>query len=129
MKFSLDLPCETLSVPVIRRVLGDALRGLGASEACIADLLVAASEACTNVVQHVDPSSRYEVAADIDEGRCLLRVIDQGPGFGGDPEHAAATDAESGRGLILVEALANAWDWEDLPEGKAVWARFLLPAR
>ncbi|MFD0854750.1 ATP-binding protein, partial [Actinomadura adrarensis] len=52
MKFSLALPREALSIPVIRRVLGEALRGLGVSEDCVADILVATSEACTNVIQH-----------------------------------------------------------------------------
>lgn len=115
MKFSLDLPCETLSIPVIRRVLGDALRGLGVSEACIADLLVATSEACTNVVQHVDPSSRYEVAADIDGGHCVLRVVDQGPGFGGDPERAVGTDSESGRGIKIMRALVDDVTFDSRP--------------
>ena len=40
MKFSLALPREALSIPVIRRVLGDALRGLGVSDDCIGDILV-----------------------------------------------------------------------------------------
>jgi anti-sigma regulatory factor (Ser/Thr protein kinase) len=54
------------------------------------------------------------------------RVVDSCalPPLPEDADH----NAESGRGLILVEALASAWDWEDLPEGKAVWARFLVPA-
>ena len=41
MKFSLELPREALSIPVIRRVLGDALRGLGVSEDCVGDILLA----------------------------------------------------------------------------------------
>ncbi|MEO5873698.1 MAG: ATP-binding protein, partial [Streptosporangiaceae bacterium] len=64
MKFSLALPREAMSVPVIRRVLGDALRGLGVSEDCISDILVAASEACTNVVRH-STMAEYEVVGSI----------------------------------------------------------------
>ena len=60
-------------------------------------------------------------------GKALTcRVVDSSP-LPPQPEEADH-DAESGRGLILVEALADAWDWEEQPEGKAVWARFLLPA-
>lgn len=33
-----------------------------------------------------------------------------------------AGDAESGRGLLLVEALANAWGVHERPPGKTVWA-------
>lgn len=38
------------------------------------------------------------------------------------------TDAETGRGLHIVHALAAAWGWRMLsPCGKAVWAAFQLP--
>jgi len=67
MKFSLVLPRETLSIPVIRRVLGDALHGLGVSHGCTADILVAVSEACTNAVRHAEKATRYEVITGIDE--------------------------------------------------------------
>src|SRR5919206_500594 len=99
MKFSLDLPRETLSIPVIRRVLGDTLRGLGVSDACIADLLVAASEACTNVVQHVDSASHYEVVASIAGDHCVLKVVDAGRGFETGTEKGENLDSESGRGI------------------------------
>ncbi|MEU1076812.1 MULTISPECIES: ATP-binding protein [unclassified Streptomyces] len=33
-----------------------------------------------------------------------------------------AGEAESGRGLLLVEALARAWGVEEHPPGKTVWA-------
>ena len=38
-----------------------------------------------------------------------------------------APDAESGRGLLLVEALAERWGWEHIPTwpGKVVWAELL----
>ena len=52
VKFGLMFRCETLSVPVMRRVLGDTLRGLGVDEESVYDLLLAATEACTNVLQH-----------------------------------------------------------------------------
>jgi serine/threonine-protein kinase RsbW len=68
MKFSLALPREALSIPVIRRVLGDALRALGVTEGCIADILGAISEACTNAVRHAPTASRFEVVASVDGG-------------------------------------------------------------
>jgi anti-anti-sigma factor len=37
-------------------------------------------------------------------------------GAGGD------TLAESGRGLLVVEALTHRWGWTPLPDGKVVWA-------
>ena len=94
------------------------------------DLVV--SELVTNALLHTGLGPGGEPAPvrlelELAEGALTCRVVDSSP-LPPQPEEADH-DAESGRGLILVEALANAWDWEDLPEGKAVWARFLLPAR
>jgi serine/threonine-protein kinase RsbW len=107
MKFSLDLPRETLSIPVIRRILGDTLRGLGVSETCIGDILVAISEACTNVVQHADSTCRYEVAVAVEGPQCALKVVDRGQGFHDDPPTDVHPDSESGRGLKIMKALVD----------------------
>jgi serine/threonine-protein kinase RsbW len=76
VKFCLVFPREALSVPVMRRVLGDTLRRLGADEDGIADLLLAVTEACTNVIRHSRGGAgrRYEVVASIGEGGCLVQV-------------------------------------------------------
>jgi serine/threonine-protein kinase RsbW len=89
MKFSLALPREALSIPVIRRVLGDALRGLGVSEDCVADILLATCEACTNVVKHARATARYEVLASIDDDKCVLKIVETGPAAGPVPESFA----------------------------------------
>src|SRR6266851_4903824 len=52
VKLCLVFPHEALSVPVMRRVLGDTLRRLGADEDGVADLLLAVTEACTNVIRN-----------------------------------------------------------------------------
>ena len=46
----LVFPHEALSVPVMRKVLGDTLRRFGADEEGVSDLLLAVTEACTNVL-------------------------------------------------------------------------------
>ena len=81
VRFCLMFPREALSVPVMRRVLGDTLGRLGVDEDCIGDLLLAVTEACTNVLQHGGPSHRYEVVASIDRSGCLVEVLDSGHGF------------------------------------------------
>ena len=77
VKFCLVFPHEALSVPVMRRVLGDTLRRLGADEDGVADLLLAVTEACTNVIRHGrgGPGHRYEVVASLGEGGCLVQVL------------------------------------------------------
>jgi anti-sigma regulatory factor (Ser/Thr protein kinase) len=84
VRFCLVFPRESLSVPVMRRVLGDTLRRLGVDEECICDLLLAVTEACTNVLRHAGPGLRYEVVARVGRNRCLLEVLDSGNGF--DPQ-------------------------------------------
>src|SRR5260370_2921108 len=59
VKLSLVFPREALSVPVMRHMLGDALRGLGADDDGLAELLLAVTEACTNVVRHGGAGGRY----------------------------------------------------------------------
>src|ERR1700691_4221259 len=64
-RFCLMFPRETISVPVVRRVLGETLDRIGVDEECIADLLLAVTEACTNVLKHSGPGFRYEVTASV----------------------------------------------------------------
>jgi serine/threonine-protein kinase RsbW len=116
MKFSLAMPCEALSIPVIRRVLGDALRGLGVSEDCAADILVAVSEACTNVVQHAETTTHFEVVAVLERDLCVLKVMDHGLGLRGhDSAPSVDLDAESGRGISIMRALVDDVTFDTIP--------------
>jgi serine/threonine-protein kinase RsbW len=81
VKFCLVFPREALSVPVMRHVLGDTLRGLGADDDGVADLLLAVTEACSNVVRHGGPGKRYEVLASVGTGGCLVQVVNSGRRF------------------------------------------------
>jgi len=81
VRFCLVFPREALSVPVMRRVLGDTLTRLGVDESSIDDLLLAVTEACTNVLRHAGTTRRYEVMARVGGNRCVLEVLDGGRGF------------------------------------------------
>jgi len=35
---------------------------------------------------------------------------------------ASSPSSDGGRGLVLVDALAAGWGWEERPGGKLVWA-------
>ncbi len=80
-RFCLVLPRESLSIPVMRQVLGDTLGGLGLDSESVTDLLLAATEACTNVVKHADGNEEYEVVAKVGRNRCVVEVFDDGRGF------------------------------------------------
>jgi serine/threonine-protein kinase RsbW len=108
--FERDLP----SIPAMRHVLGDTLRSIGVNEDSVADILLAATEACTNVVLHAGQSANeYSVAATIDDGACRLEVTDLGRGVrqsrarGAPPDDGDPLLAESGRGFAIMQACVD----------------------
>ena len=118
VKFCLMFRCESLSVPVMRRVLGDTLRGLGVDEESVYDLLLAATEACTNVLQHGGREVRqYAVITSLGAVGCQVEVADEGAGAARRPtkwrrrpaahETAIARLPESGRGLAVMRACVD----------------------
>lgn len=115
LKFSLVLPREAMGVPMIRRVLGDALRGLGVSDECVADIIVAASEACTNAVQHAESAPHYQLVVGVDGAHCVLKVVDRGTGLRAEPDDAGHPDAESGRGIMIMRSLVDEVSFEGDP--------------
>ena len=81
VRFCLVFPRESLSIPVMRRVLGDTLNRLGVDENSVSDLLLAVTEACTNVLRHAGPGRKYEVVVKVGRNRCVLQVLDNGRGI------------------------------------------------
>lgn len=122
MLFSLDLPRDEYSVPVVRHLTRDALNSLGVIEECVGDIEVAVTEACTNVFKHADAHDRYRVMIDIDESVCEIRVADEGAWF--DSNQAglvpAELDAEQGRGLHLIRAVVDDMRLESSPASGTV---------
>ena len=127
VKFCLVFQRETLSVPVMRRVLGDTLRGLGVDEESVYDILLAATEACTNVLTHGGRKVRdYAVVTSLGAVGCQVEVTDNGVGLAlsnpapskmagrGAPETQpdpqqmpVAQLPESGRGLAVMRACVD----------------------
>ncbi len=60
---------------------------------------------------HGGSSEAYRVTAYLDGEKCRIEVADSGPGFpparGRPPIRPARTDAEGGRGLCLIQELAD----------------------
>ena len=107
IRFCLVFERELLSVPVMRQVLGDTLRAIGVNEDSVADILLAATEACTNVILHAGQSApAYTVAATVDDAACRVEVSDAGQGCrrGGQPARERGPLAESGRGFAIMRA-------------------------
>ena len=127
VKFCLVFRYETLSVPVMRRVLGDTLRGLGVDEESVYDILLAATEACTNVLQHSGRDvAGYAVVTSLGAVGCQVEVADEGVGttFGDlrdrerpePPVTAIAQLPESGRGLAVMRACVDNVTLDSTPD-------------
>jgi serine/threonine-protein kinase RsbW len=107
MTVRLDLPRETGSVPAVRRLLRCALAALHVDSRYGADLEIAITEACANVVDHANGTEKFQVHLEVAEDHCAIDVSDDGDGF--DPESIGppGTGSERGRGLFLIKALAE----------------------
>jgi serine/threonine-protein kinase RsbW len=109
MSVRLNLPREAGSVPAVRRLLRCALSTLHLDRESGADLEIALTEACANVIKHATGADKFEVRLDVAEDRCAIDVLDNGAGF--DPSRVGdvspAASNENGRGLFLIRALAE----------------------
>jgi serine/threonine-protein kinase RsbW len=106
--FTVVLPRDEVTVPLIRHIVRDSLLKIGASRDCVADIELALTEACSNVLNHAKNNpSEYSVSVDVDDETCEIRIADRGAGFDAATIGVAADTAESGRGITLMKALVD----------------------
>lgn len=88
------------------------------------DLLLCVSELATNAYLHGVPPGRgfrlYVFQAE--DGGVRVEVHDSGDGH--PAARAPGVEAETGRGLLLVSALADDWGVGERDPGKIVWCSF-----
>ncbi|MFI1107385.1 ATP-binding protein [Streptomyces physcomitrii] len=125
--WSLHLRRDAASVPLARRLLVGAMETAGVDPDISYDLSVALTEACANAVEHGGRTATgggYRVTAYLDGERCRIEVADAGPGFPGDRARsvprALPADCESGRGLYLIQELADHVEFDNAPGEGAV---------
>jgi serine/threonine-protein kinase RsbW len=134
IEMALHLPRDAVSVPVSRQVLDSCLETLGVTPDTRADIALALSEACANVIQHAGPGEEYVVRVSTGNCRCAIEVVNtgsqdggllapdgigvvaikdgRGPGEARPGRFAVADDpvaamAESGRGLQIIDAVVD----------------------
>ncbi|MFI9272329.1 ATP-binding protein [Kitasatospora sp. NPDC052896] len=110
-------PAELAGIGPVRHRLRAALRAWGVPQlADTAELLV--SELVTNALLHTASGAVLEAALGADR-RLRVEVRDTS-GRLPRPRRPGDT-ATSGRGLVLVEALADAWGVQSGGDGKTTW--------
>ena len=118
--FSVRLPTDAHSVPLVRGLLRQALDHLDVPQSVVDEISLALTEACANVVDHASDHEAYQVDVSIDDELCRISVLDDGPGFDVD----AATEPEvsplddRGRGLVLMQALVDRLQSVQDPDGR-----------
>jgi serine/threonine-protein kinase RsbW len=123
IRVQLNLPRDASYVPVTRTVTACLLDGLGVPEDAAGDIQVALTEACVNAVRHATGSSEYFVSLKVGPGGCEVEIIDVGPSFDLRERQEADPEAEAGRGLILMRALVD--DFQFLREEDANRVRLI----
>ncbi|CAM5651701.1 hypothetical protein SALBM135S_05129 [Streptomyces alboniger] len=114
---------ERASVPAAHVFASAALADWGVQESRGYDITVCVSELVTNALLHgVPPGRGYQLCLSQDGDVLRVEVHDSG---GGWPRLGGEGDAdESGRGLLLVAALADTWGVTERDPGKIVWCEF-----
>jgi serine/threonine-protein kinase RsbW len=101
----IELPARAENVAIVRHALGALGEAYGVDEETLADIRLAVTEACTNVVMHAYPDGQegpLEVEAGFGRGSLTVKVLDRGPGIVPRPDSPGL-----GLGLPLIASLAE----------------------
>jgi serine/threonine-protein kinase RsbW len=110
------------AISLVRKVVADVTAGLPRAD----DVVLVACEYATNAIRHSPsglPGGEFTVRVWIRPGWVRLEVVDQGTDDWIELPEGSFLGDESGRGLIVVAALADLWGHS----GGRVWAEITWP--
>jgi anti-sigma regulatory factor (Ser/Thr protein kinase) len=115
LRFAATVEAVPRARHALRRVLAEHV-----PEAPADTLELLLSELVTNAVQHTADGRSVAVAVSRRENSIRMAVVDHDATL---PAPGDAVDLldEHGRGLLLVEAMAEEWGSYSVPDGKVVW--------
>ena len=113
-----DFPADVSAPSRARHRLVAALRRLGHPETLLEDAQVVLTELAANAVLHAGSAFTVSIHGD---GAALRLAVRDGSRAMPAPQEPAPRRL-SGRGLLLVSALARRWGVQPLADGKVVWA-------
>jgi anti-sigma regulatory factor (Ser/Thr protein kinase) len=112
-------PCTVLAPRDARRFVGRTLQAWGCN-VFADDVATVVTELASNAVVH--GRSDFEVTLSRIEGGVRVAVHDAS--LAEPVERSFSSSGDSGRGLIMVAALASRWGHDMSADGKQVWAEF-----
>jgi anti-sigma regulatory factor (Ser/Thr protein kinase) len=116
-ELSTVFPSIAPSAANARRFVAASLRRWGCSDDFIELVLLLTSELVTNAYRHAGTDTHVSVRLDGDCARIEVRDVGSG-----EPElRPLDTDRVDGRGLQIVDALADRWGYHSNPSGTTVW--------
>ena len=118
LEVALSLPQEAETVAIVRAMVANTMKSLGVTDSCVDDVVLALSEACTNVVEHAAPQDEYVVRLELDDHRCAISVTNTGTGFDAEGlgDEPAGVDSERGRGVAIMHAVMDHVSFRSEPE-------------
>lgn len=121
---SVDLPPVSPSVPLARHLVLDLLRSWAAPHDR-EDAALLVTELVSNVVDHVQGQALLSLELALSDGWLRVSVAD----FSTEPPvvRRHPDDRARGRGLRLVEAVADRWGVERHHGGKRIWFELAPP--
>lgn len=114
-EYAIALPALPSMVGIARHAVAALLGGAPVAE----DAARIVSELATNAVAHAAEENRSTFVLTIAESRDVLRIAVIGPGAAVDWGGAAG---DFGRGMMVVDALADKWGTDVLGDGLTWWA-------
>jgi serine/threonine-protein kinase RsbW len=122
---ALTIPAKAEYIVLCRLALSGLARACALEPALVADLKLALTEACSNVVRHAyneQRSGEVEVRYELDDGKLSVEVADEGIGF--DPEAAVTAVGgeleEGGLGISIIRAIVDEFDIKSSSSGSSL---------
>jgi serine/threonine-protein kinase RsbW len=116
---TLKINSNTQSLRLVERLVEDVCQIYSVNEDCYGNMLIAVTEAVNNAILHGnknDPDKFVKIGFESDDDKLVFSIADEGEGFDHtnlpDPTDPVNIDKISGRGVFLMQSLADSIQFE-----------------
>ena len=127
----LRLSSKTENIILVERMIEDVCDVFNINEELFGNILISVTEAVNNAIQHgnrSNPDKKIDISFLSNDKKVTFVIKDEGPGFDyttlPDPTAAENIEKDSGRGIFLMQRLADKVDFQE--GGKTVELSFDL---